>query len=157
MISFASQADRPSLPYSDRQKASWYALLVVFLQDNLLCSRWVAERSSRPLCGLAHHFDRGAGSGEWGRRWGRQGKGCSLWSQVCWSPLHQGPEYSCPSSMGGLLAADSLIEFINTRPDKLAPLWPNIIACIAFDTPVRPRYAPLRLARSYAHATVSRP
>lgn len=39
--------------------------------------------------------------------------------------------------MGGLLAADSLLEFINTRPDQLAPLWPNIIACIAFDTPVR--------------------
>ncbi|KAH9853663.1 hypothetical protein C2E23DRAFT_728363 [Lenzites betulinus] len=41
----------------------------------------------------------------------------------------------CGHSMGGLLAADSLIEFVNTRPDKLAPLWPNIVACIAFDTP----------------------
>jgi hypothetical protein len=39
-------------------------------------------------------------------------------------------------SMGGLLAADSLKEFINTRPDIHAPLWPNIIACLAFDTPV---------------------
>ncbi|KAI9001402.1 hypothetical protein BD414DRAFT_431911 [Trametes punicea] len=41
----------------------------------------------------------------------------------------------CGHSMGGLLAADALIEFVNTRPDSLAPLWPNIVACIAFDTP----------------------
>lgn len=40
-------------------------------------------------------------------------------------------------SMGGLLVADSLCEFVNTRADKKAPLWPKIIACIAFDTPVR--------------------
>ncbi|KAG5221573.1 catalytic protein [Salix suchowensis] len=39
-------------------------------------------------------------------------------------------------SMGGLLAADSLLEFLKTRPDQEAPLWPNIVACIAFDTPV---------------------
>ncbi|KAF9226622.1 hypothetical protein BS17DRAFT_697664 [Gyrodon lividus] len=41
----------------------------------------------------------------------------------------------CGHSMGGLLAADSLLEFVNSRPDKSAPLWPKIIACIAFDTP----------------------
>ncbi|KAL0949364.1 hypothetical protein HGRIS_009433 [Hohenbuehelia grisea] len=41
----------------------------------------------------------------------------------------------CGHSMGGLLAADSLLEFIRTRPDQTAPLWPKIIACIAFDTP----------------------
>ncbi|KAI0663247.1 hypothetical protein C8Q70DRAFT_956954 [Cubamyces menziesii] len=41
----------------------------------------------------------------------------------------------CGHSMGGLLAADALIEFVNTRPDKLAPLWPSIVACIAYDTP----------------------
>ncbi|KAF9534708.1 hypothetical protein CPB83DRAFT_842800 [Crepidotus variabilis] len=41
----------------------------------------------------------------------------------------------CGHSMGGLLAADSLREFVNTRPDKKAPLWPKIIACIAYDTP----------------------
>ncbi|KAH9999797.1 hypothetical protein BJV77DRAFT_1063979 [Russula vinacea] len=41
----------------------------------------------------------------------------------------------CGHSMGGLLAADSLDAFINTRPDINAPLWPNIIACLAFDTP----------------------
>lgn len=41
--------------------------------------------------------------------------------------------------MGGLLAADALIEFARTRPDPTAPLWPNIIACLAFDTPVRLR------------------
>ena len=39
--------------------------------------------------------------------------------------------------MGGLLIADTLLEFINTRPDKRCPLWPKIIACIAFDTPAR--------------------
>ncbi|PPQ65935.1 hypothetical protein CVT26_010697 [Gymnopilus dilepis] len=41
----------------------------------------------------------------------------------------------CGHSMGGLLAADSLREFVGTRPDKEAPLWPKIIACLAFDTP----------------------
>lgn len=43
------------------------------------------------------------------------------------------PRYT---SMGGLLVADALIEFVRTRPDPSAPLWPNIVACIAFDTPV---------------------
>lgn len=38
--------------------------------------------------------------------------------------------------MGGLLAADTLLEFANSRPDKQAPLWPRIIALLAFDTPV---------------------
>lgn len=37
--------------------------------------------------------------------------------------------------MGGLLAADALRAFVNSRPDKSAPLWPKIIVCIAFDTP----------------------
>ena len=32
--------------------------------------------------------------------------------------------------MGGLLAADALIEFVRTRADQTAPLWPNIVACI---------------------------
>ncbi|KAI0268345.1 hypothetical protein BC834DRAFT_688066 [Gloeopeniophorella convolvens] len=41
----------------------------------------------------------------------------------------------CGHSMGGLLAADSTYAFINTRPDTDAPLWPNIVACLAFDTP----------------------
>ncbi|KAH7931225.1 hypothetical protein BV22DRAFT_1027456 [Leucogyrophana mollusca] len=41
----------------------------------------------------------------------------------------------CGHSMGGLLAADALLAFVNSRPDKEAPLWPKIIACIAFDTP----------------------
>lgn len=41
----------------------------------------------------------------------------------------------CGHSMGGLLAADALLAFVNSRPDKNAPLWPKIIACIAFDTP----------------------
>jgi len=39
--------------------------------------------------------------------------------------------------MGGLLAADTLLAIANSQPDKEAPLWPRIIACIAFDTPVR--------------------
>ncbi|RPD67340.1 hypothetical protein L226DRAFT_477730 [Lentinus tigrinus ALCF2SS1-7] len=41
----------------------------------------------------------------------------------------------CGHSMGGLLAADALIEFVRTRPDQNAPLWPNIVACLAYDTP----------------------
>ncbi|TFK55533.1 hypothetical protein OE88DRAFT_1709979 [Heliocybe sulcata] len=41
----------------------------------------------------------------------------------------------CGHSMGGLLAADTLIALYDSRPDKAAPLWPNIIACLAFDTP----------------------
>ncbi|KAI0682902.1 hypothetical protein BC835DRAFT_1531179 [Cytidiella melzeri] len=45
----------------------------------------------------------------------------------------------CGHSMGGLLAADALIEFVRTRADPTAPLWPNIVACLAFDTPVRLR------------------
>lgn len=40
--------------------------------------------------------------------------------------------------MGGLVAADALIGMVTSRPDLNAPLWPNIIACIAFDTPVCP-------------------
>jgi alpha-beta hydrolase superfamily lysophospholipase len=46
------------------------------------------------------------------------------------------PIFLLSQSMGGLLAADSIKEFIHTRPDIHAPLWPNIIACLAFDTPV---------------------
>ncbi|KAF9006577.1 hypothetical protein BDQ17DRAFT_1423440 [Cyathus striatus] len=41
----------------------------------------------------------------------------------------------CGHSMGGLLAADSLREFVYSRPDNKAPLWPRIVACLAFDTP----------------------
>lgn len=48
-------------------------------------------------------------------------------------PVHLSDEFS---SMGGLLAADALIEFVQTRPNPTAPLWPNIIACLAYDTPV---------------------
>lgn len=40
-----------------------------------------------------------------------------------------------PTSMGGLLIADTLLEFVKSRPDEKAPLWPKIVACIAFDTP----------------------
>ncbi|KAK0230978.1 hypothetical protein IW262DRAFT_1453901 [Armillaria fumosa] len=41
----------------------------------------------------------------------------------------------CGHSMGGILAADTLREFVKTKPDQKAPLWPKIIACIAYDTP----------------------
>ncbi|KAF9782273.1 hypothetical protein BJ322DRAFT_1009506 [Thelephora terrestris] len=41
----------------------------------------------------------------------------------------------CGHSMGGLLAADALIQFVQNRPDADAPLWPRIVACLAFDTP----------------------
>ncbi|GJJ07064.1 hypothetical protein Clacol_001263 [Clathrus columnatus] len=41
----------------------------------------------------------------------------------------------CGHSMGGLLAADTFLAMAHARPDKTAPLWPRIIACLAFDTP----------------------
>ncbi|KAF4619528.1 hypothetical protein D9613_005253 [Agrocybe pediades] len=41
----------------------------------------------------------------------------------------------CGHSMGGLLAADTLRAFVQSRPDDTAPLWPKIVACIAYDTP----------------------
>jgi hypothetical protein len=41
-------------------------------------------------------------------------------------------------SMGGLLIADTLIAMASSLPDPSVPLWPKIIAVIAFDTPVRP-------------------
>jgi hypothetical protein len=44
-------------------------------------------------------------------------------------------------SMGGLLAADTLLEVAKSCSDSRAPLWPRIIACIAFDTPVRIPFA----------------
>jgi len=34
--------------------------------------------------------------------------------------------------MGGLLIADTLLAMADSRPDKEAPLWPKIIAVIAF-------------------------
>ncbi|KAF8524581.1 hypothetical protein BU17DRAFT_84618 [Hysterangium stoloniferum] len=41
----------------------------------------------------------------------------------------------CGHSMGGILAADTFLAMAKSRPDASAPLWPKIIACIAFDTP----------------------
>lgn len=37
--------------------------------------------------------------------------------------------------MGGLLIADAVLALANSRAEKSAPLWPRVIACIAFDTP----------------------
>lgn len=62
-----------------------------------------------------------------------------MWSQVCRHASSYPIRVSNPGclfSMGGLLAADALLEFVRTRPDKRAPLWPKIVACIAYDTPV---------------------
>ena len=42
----------------------------------------------------------------------------------------------CGHSMGGLLAADTIREFVNSCQDSDS-LWPKIIACIGYDTPVR--------------------
>ena len=39
-------------------------------------------------------------------------------------------------SMGGLVAADTLINLSKSRKGG-DPIWPRIIACLAFDTPVR--------------------
>ncbi|KAI0033340.1 hypothetical protein K488DRAFT_77953 [Vararia minispora EC-137] len=41
----------------------------------------------------------------------------------------------CGHSMGGLLIADTLLAIVSNRTHQEAPLWPNIIACLAFDTP----------------------
>ena len=37
--------------------------------------------------------------------------------------------------MGGLLVADAVIAIADSRREKSSPLWPRIIACVAFDTP----------------------
>src|ERR1700712_1339878 len=37
--------------------------------------------------------------------------------------------------MGGLLIADATLAIADSRLEKTSPLWPRIIACIAFDTP----------------------
>lgn len=39
--------------------------------------------------------------------------------------------------MGGLLAADTLRQFVDSCQGTGSPLWPRIIACIGYDTPVR--------------------
>ncbi|VDC04083.1 unnamed protein product [Peniophora sp. CBMAI 1063] len=41
----------------------------------------------------------------------------------------------CGHSMGGLLVADTLRAIIQHRVDPSAPVWPHIIAILAFDTP----------------------
>lgn len=61
-----------------------------------------------------------------------------MWTQVCTLICFACVSLILPSSfsMGGLVAADTLIGMVNSRPDKQAPLWPKIVACIALDTPV---------------------
>jgi hypothetical protein len=52
--------------------------------------------------------------------------------------------------MGGLLAADTILELVRPhREGKAASIWPTVVACVAFDTPVSccynypsPRLAP---------------
>jgi hypothetical protein len=39
--------------------------------------------------------------------------------------------------MGGLLLADAIISIKAHAADPGAPLWPRVVALIAFDTPVR--------------------
>ncbi|CUA69423.1 hypothetical protein RSOLAG22IIIB_03949 [Rhizoctonia solani] len=41
----------------------------------------------------------------------------------------------CGHSMGGLIAAETLLSIVRWRPDKDTPLWPWIVGIIAFDTP----------------------
>lgn len=97
----------------------------------------VTECRCRPVRRLAHRPDCAA-RGRKRRCW--EGEGRPLWSQVRPLSPSRGPAGLSGTrnpSMGGLLAADALAEFVNTRPDKHAPLWPNIVACIAYDTPVR--------------------
>jgi hypothetical protein len=42
----------------------------------------------------------------------------------------------CGHSMGGLVVADVLLAIQKMQKDE-GPLWPRIIALLAFDTPVR--------------------
>jgi len=42
----------------------------------------------------------------------------------------------CGHSMGGLVIADALLAIQKMQTDE-GPLWPRIIALLAFDTPVR--------------------
>lgn len=60
--------------------------------------------------------------------------------------------------MGGLLAADALVQFVQSRPDTEAPLWPRIVACLAFDTPVSTlsHHTPLHLILSVPWFTSAR-
>ncbi|KAJ3764726.1 hypothetical protein FB446DRAFT_625238, partial [Lentinula raphanica] len=59
----------------------------------------------------------------------------------------------CGHSMGSLLSADSIIEFCRTRPDTSDPLWPKIVECISFDTPVcLTQFHPYR--RTVTHCSV---
>jgi len=49
--------------------------------------------------------------------------------------------------MGGLLAADTILELVRPhREGKAASIWPTVVACIAFDTPV-----------SYCYNSTTRP
>lgn len=41
----------------------------------------------------------------------------------------------CGHSMGGLVAADAVLHFVKERPDRRAPLFPRVIACLSYDTP----------------------
>ncbi|KAF8351628.1 hypothetical protein F5887DRAFT_216349 [Amanita rubescens] len=42
----------------------------------------------------------------------------------------------CGHSMGGLLAADTILELVRPhRKGKAASIWPRVVACISFDTP----------------------
>jgi hypothetical protein len=50
------------------------------------------------------------------------------------------PEYSyltlSTGSMGGLLAADSILKVARPFRDEEVWIWPRIVACVSFDTPV---------------------
>lgn len=41
----------------------------------------------------------------------------------------------CGHSMGGLVAADAVLQFVKERPNRRAPLFPRVIACLSYDTP----------------------
>jgi hypothetical protein len=59
-----------------------------------------------------------------------------MWSQVGTIGITRHQLLIHRLSMGGLLIADTLRQMADARVDKAAPLWPKIIALIAFDTPV---------------------
>ena len=94
-----------------------------------------AGQGRRTIQRLANYADGSTRSCVW--YWRRVCQGCAMRPQVGESLL---PILIAKSvSMGGLLAADTLRAFVQSRPDKTAPLWPKIVALVAFDTPVRAR------------------
>lgn len=101
---------------------------------------YIVDCCCRAFCRLVNYINGGKGSGAWIRWWCWQGKNRIVRAQVrnANETVLFTSTLTTLLSMGGLLAADTFLAIAHARPDKTAPLWPRIVACIAFDTPVRP-------------------